>query len=225
MSDEKKKGILRFEEEMKQFTCYEKGKGISHPRILSVDMYLDHEHIGYITGDGNVTMSGHITEDDPTRFMSYSLTFTSEQWDEIGSKKNEFVKKCVARELEFGPAFKKVEELARKMFPEDEPFRHVEIGRCGRNRVVIGGGIGLYSTHKPGFYANWDCGEGVESTIGYRSVDEQRIKGVNNLEDELLLEMVKFANSIPVEENEDQPQTEALPGKERTDEYEHYQGS
>lgn len=198
MSDEKKvekKGVLTFEEGLKPFIRY--CKGIAHFEELAIDIYLGGGDIGCITSEGKIIICGTVTEKDPSRIMSYANTFTSEQWDEIGVKKNEFKEKCAKREAEFGPAFKKLEDLASRMFSEDASFGHSEIAKVGTDHIVLAGGKGEWDTYVPGIYIYDDSPYGGEAVkLGYRPVEEQRIKGVNNLGDDTLLELVKAASSI-----------------------------
>lgn len=98
MSDKEteKKGVVRFEEGLNPFLCWDKENGFRHEQRIAVVIILDGKEIGYITSDGKITNNGTITEGEPTRIMSYSNTFTLEQWDEIGAKAREFKEKCAA---------------------------------------------------------------------------------------------------------------------------------
>lgn len=194
MTEEKKAPTLRFEEGMKQFMRID--KGVSYFRELAVDMYLGEEHIGHIRASGKITVSGHVTAKDPSTIMSYANTFTFEQWMEIGARAAAFIVKCDEREAKFSPAFKRLEALAAEKFSESKPFGCMEIAKRGHDHLVIGGGQGAYSTYAPGIYTYDDIHYGGEEVkVGYRSVEEQWVKGVNNLGDEMLLELVKAASS------------------------------
>lgn len=193
MTEETKTPNLRFEEGIKQFH-----KGVVYFEEFAVDMYLDEEHIGHICANGKITISGYATEKNPSTIIPYSNTFPFEQWMEIGARTAKFVGKCGEREAKCGPAFKKLEELARKMFPEDGAFGHVEIAKIGHDHLVLGGGKGEWSTYAPGIYAYNSAlyGGGEAVKVGYRPVEEQRVAGVNNLGDEMLFELVKAADSV-----------------------------
>lgn len=95
MSDEKaeKKGVLRFEEGMKQFICWSKKDGLTHLQEIAVDIYLDEEDIGYITKDGKITIDRTIIDREPSRLSRCATTLTLKQWTEIGVKAKEFKEK------------------------------------------------------------------------------------------------------------------------------------
>lgn len=192
MTEKKEEPILRFEEGMKQFR-----KGISCFEEFAVDMFFGEEHIGYIRANGEITTLGSVTEESPSTIMYYSNTLTFGQWMEIGTTAMHFMNKCVRRVLKFETVFGKLEELARKSFSEDAPFGHIEIAKIGTDHIVIAGGIGQCDTYSPGIYTYDDAlyqGEVVK--VGYRPVEEQRVMGVNNLGDDMLLELVKVASSM-----------------------------
>ncbi|AKM78575.1 MAG: hypothetical protein UY31_C0023G0006 [Candidatus Wolfebacteria bacterium GW2011_GWE1_48_7] len=213
MTEEKKSPTLRFEEGMRQFMSIR--KGVSYFTELAVDMLLGEEHIGHIRASGRITISGTKIEDDSSRIMSYSNTFTLEQWKEISAKAEEFVKKCAEREVRFGPAFGRLEALARQTFSEDTPFGHAEIVRNGHDHLAIAGGKGQWETYSPGIYTyNSAHYKGEEVKVGYRPVTEQRVRGVNNLEDEMLLQLLKLADfgeaEQPSNSHAKEPQPQAV---------------
>lgn len=196
MSEKKEAPVLRFEEGMKQFMSVR--KGLSYFKELAVDIFLGEEHIGHIRASGKVTISGHVTGENPCRIMHYSNTFTlAEQWMKIGEAAKDFIDKCIERKLKFDPAFTKLEDLARSAFSENKPFGHIEIANVGHDHLVIAGGKGEWDTYAPGIYTYDDSPyQGEPVKLGYRPVEEQRIKGVNNLDDEMLAELVKAARDI-----------------------------
>lgn len=196
MSDEKteKKGIVSFDEGMKNFNpIFREGKLI-HPRLLAVDILIDDKNIGYICDTGRIGIQGHVIEKEPTTIMSYSDNFTLEQWLDIGIKATQFKVKCAEREIKFAPAFKKLKDLAGKMFPEDGWFNHIEIAKVGRQHVLVAGGRGQYETYAPGLYV-YENTELIPN-IGYRSVSEQAITAAVCMDDEMLAELIKAAGSI-----------------------------
>lgn len=84
-----KKGILRFDEGMKQFICWSKEGGLTHPHDFAVDIYLDNDDIGYITKEGNVT---YVASGPDLDF--YPVTLTSEQRKLIDITADRFKRKC-----------------------------------------------------------------------------------------------------------------------------------
>jgi hypothetical protein len=145
-------------------------------------------------GDGKITISGHVIERDPARIMSYFDTLTLEQWLAIGERAKEFYSVCTLRETAFAPVLKKLEDLAGKMFPEGGPFRYIEIAAIGMVHILLGCGKGEWEVYPPGVYTYEDSG--VIKSIGYRPVSEQRITTAANLSDEMILELIKAANSM-----------------------------
>lgn len=195
--EDKKKGILTFEEGMNDFHCWGKMRGLFYLRMLSINILLDDERIGYIIDDGKVTVSGHATVRDPSTITSYSNAFTLSQWLKIGERAEKFAEMCVRREVEFADTFKRLEDLARRMFPEDGPFGHLEIVKMGSKHIVLGGGKGEWKTYSSGIYIYDDAPyQGEEVKIGYRPVEEHRITKAVELEEEMLLQLRKAASSI-----------------------------
>ncbi len=193
---------LRFFEEEANFITFMGGEwGGFRDTVLSIAMVSkkgQEAAVGYVTKEGLITIGGTMLDREPSRISSYYVTFAPEQWVEIGVRAREFREKCTERECRFGPAFKKLEDLAGKMFLDvDAPFRHTEIAKSGSSHVVLAGGKGEYEAYEPGIYIYDDTNsKGEEVKVGYRSCSEIRITGASCLDDELLDEVIKKAADL-----------------------------